>query len=116
MQSFGFMDGISIPAVKGVDTPLPGQTTIDTGRVLIGHTNDNQPFVTTPMTRPDWAKDGSVMCFRKLDQKVPEFNAFLARNATATESADLLGACMVGRWKSGVYLNLLYSDLNISGA
>ena len=98
------MDGISIPAVKGVDTPNPGQTTIDTGRVLIGHTNDNAPGIgtTTPMSRPDWAKDGSVMCFRKLDQKVPEFNAFLARNATAIESADLLGACMVGRWQSGM--------------
>lgn len=101
------MDGISIPAVNGVDTPLPGQTTIDTGRVLIGHTNDNAPFPhSTPMPRPDWAKDGSVMCFRKLDQKVPEFNAFLARNATATESADLLGACMVGRWKSGMCIIL----------
>lgn len=100
------MDGISIPAVKGIDAPLPGQTPIDTGRVLIGHTNDNQPFVTTPMDRPEWAKDGSVMCFRKLDQKVPEFNAFLAANVSKTESAELLGACMVGRWKSGMHLTL----------
>jgi Dyp-type peroxidase family len=45
--------------------------------------------------------------FRKLQQFVPEFNEFLAKNPipdkglTPAEGSELLGARLVGRWKSG---------------
>ena len=70
------------------------------GVILTGEPGDN---VTT---RPSWAKDGSFLVFRQLQQFVPEFNAFLTANAppvsgmTQAQSAELLGARMVGRWKS----------------
>lgn len=49
------------------------------------------------------------MAFRKLQQKVPEFNKWTLDNAiqnqantlTVQQGADYLGARMFGRWKSG---------------
>lgn len=96
---FGFMDGISNPAVTGFSTPLPGQQVLDPGLFLLGESGDL-------VSRPSWAKDGSFLAFRQLQQRVPEFNAFLVDNAlsnpnlTADQNAELLGARMMGRWKS----------------
>lgn len=64
----------------------------------------NQPPV--PHQRPDWAVGGSIMAFRKLHQRVPEFDKFLEDNPikkhglTHEEGVALRGARMVGRWKS----------------
>ncbi|KAJ3798574.1 fungal peroxidase [Lentinula aff. detonsa] len=104
-EHFGFMDGISNPAVTGFSTPLPGQQVIDPGLFLLGETGDT-------VTRPTWAKDGSFLAFRQLQQRVPEFNKFLVDNAlsnpnlTADQNAELLGARMMGRWKSGAPVDL----------
>ncbi|KAJ6602232.1 dye-decolorizing peroxidase precursor [Mycena sp. CBHHK59/15] len=99
-EHFGFMDGISQPAVNGFTNPvLPGQTP---GFFLLGETGD-----ASISKRPAWAKDGSFLVFRQLQQMVPEFNKFLTDNPlvvpglTAEEGSELLGSRMVGRWKSG---------------
>ncbi|GJJ12992.1 hypothetical protein Clacol_007241 [Clathrus columnatus] len=110
-EHFGFLDGISQPAINGFAPPLPGQTPIDPGHILLGETGDS-------LTRPAWAKDGSFLAFRQLKQLVPEFNQFLANNPinqsglTAKQGSDLLGARMVGRWKSGAPVDLapLFDD------
>jgi Dyp-type peroxidase family len=47
---------------------------------------------------PPWAKDGSYLVIRRLRQDVPGFHKFLASQGV---DADLLGAKIVGRWKSG---------------
>ncbi|KAJ7844806.1 dye-decolorizing peroxidase precursor [Mycena leptocephala] len=76
-EHFGFMDGISQPAVTGFTNPiLPGQTP-DTG----------DPGLSL---RPAWAKDGSFLVFL---QPIP--------GLTPAQGSELLGARMVGRWKSG---------------
>ena len=106
--SFGFLDGISDPAVLGVDDPLPGQETIREGIILLGREGD-QPNVPGIVNRPPWAVDGSFLAFRFLPQRVPEFNAFLKNNAIPIPDPskppelgmELLGARLVGRWKSG---------------
>lgn len=98
---FGFADGISQPAVTGFTANvLPGQTPVPAGEFLLGEDGDS-------VTRPAWAKDGSFLVFRQMEQLVPEFNKFLLDNPivepgvlTAQEGSDLLGARMVGRWKS----------------
>nr|WAW38305.1 DyP-type peroxidase [Mycena epipterygia] len=108
---FGFLDGISNPAVSGFQTPHPGQAVVPPGEILVGETGDS-------VTRPAWAKDGSFLAFRQLKQLVPEFNKFLADNPiraptlTSQQGSDLLGARMVGRWKSGapVFLAPLVDD------
>ncbi|KAJ7484486.1 fungal peroxidase [Mycena latifolia] len=99
-EHFGFLDGISNPAVDGFQNPLPGQAVVPTGEIIVGETGDS-------VARPPWAKGGSFLVFRQLKQLVPEFNKFLTDNPirksglTAQQGSDLLGARMVGRWKSG---------------
>jgi deferrochelatase/peroxidase EfeB len=96
------MDGISQPAVNGFTVaPNPGQQVVDPGVILVGQTGD--PGLSA---RPSWAKEGSFMAFRQLQQLVPEFNSYLSKNAPSVpgssrqQRADLLGARMFGRWKS----------------
>ena len=98
MCSFGYLDGVSQPAVSGVDTVInKGQETIGQGVILLGR--DGDPL---SQSRPDWAKDGSFLAFRYLSQLVPEFDAF--KKATAPKLGlddETLGARLMGRWKSG---------------
>lgn len=107
LLDFGYMDGIAQPAIKGfTSSPNPGQFVAQPGIILLGQDGDDTD-------RPSWATGGSFMVFRQLKQLVPEFNQFLTENAlevdglTAEEGAELLGARMVGRWKSvsnGLYV------------
>ncbi|KAJ4301659.1 dye-decolorizing heme-containing peroxidase [Kalmusia sp. IMI 367209] len=74
-EHFGYKDGISQPAIKGVDdvdgkTPLPGQTLVNQGFLL----------------------DSS----KPIEDDFPD----------APTPADILGARMVGRWKSGAPLRI----------
>ena len=97
--SFGFLDGISQPAIQDIDTkPNPGQETVAQGITLLGRVGDAIP-------RPSWALDGSFLAFRYLFQLVPEFDTFLKKNPIPglppAEGSELLGARLVGRWKSG---------------
>ncbi|KAF7323720.1 DyP-type peroxidase [Mycena kentingensis (nom. inval.)] len=105
-EHFGFLDGISNPGIDGFTSSFKaGQANVPAGEILLGEVND---FT----TRPDWAKDGSFLVFRQLKQLVPEFNKFLADNPvpvpglTPQQQSDLLGARMVGRWKSGAPIML----------
>jgi len=99
------LDGVSEPLIKGFDTDIPpGPKPVDPGVIVTGHTGDITP-------RADWAKEGSFLVFRYLFQQVPEFNDFLKKHPipkdgnekvlTPEEGSALLGARMVGRWKSG---------------
>ncbi|KAG9765642.1 hypothetical protein KCU73_g334, partial [Aureobasidium melanogenum] len=102
---FGFNDGISQPAVDGFDLhPKPGQGNVPQGIILLGRDGDIEK-------RPSWALDGSFLAFRSLSQRVPEFNEFLVQNAPVTNdptasASDLLGARLIGRWKSGAPIAL----------
>lgn len=97
---FGFLDGIAQPVISGFRAPLPGQAVLPAGSFLLNEEGD------TITTRPPWAKDGSFLAFRKLQQFVPEFNKYLLDNPT-NGSSELTGARMVGRWKS---VSLPYSQ------
>ncbi|KAJ7877181.1 fungal peroxidase [Mycena leptocephala] len=110
-EHFGFLDGISNPTINGF-TAKPGQAVVPASEILVGQPDD------TSVTRPAWAKDGSFLVFRQLKQLVPEFNKFLADNPivepglTPEQGSELLGARMVGRWKSGapVVLSPMFDD------
>ncbi|KAI1172119.1 hypothetical protein F4777DRAFT_562962 [Nemania sp. FL0916] len=109
-EHFGFNDGLSQPAVKDVDAGVvsePGEQPVRQGVILLGREGD-------AVQRPSWALDGSFLVFRYLKQLVPEFDAFLDANALDigptepgdTTGAELLGARLVGRWKSGAPIDL----------
>jgi hypothetical protein len=99
---FGYLDGVSQPAIAGFNTQIaPGQSLILPGIILLGEPGDQS-------SRPSWARDGSFLVFRQLKQLVPEWNKFLADNPikdpagslTPQQGSELLGARIVGRWKS----------------
>lgn len=106
------MDGISNPVVTGFDTVInPGPKLVEPGVLVTGHTGDPGLSIRAP-----WAVDGSFIAFRWLLQLVPEFNDFLNKNPipkdgngkvlTPAEGSELLGARMVGRWKSGAPIDI----------
>ncbi|KAG8917916.1 hypothetical protein FRC01_002128, partial [Tulasnella sp. 417] len=105
-EHFGYLDGISQPAIKGLVQKHAGQLECDPGAIIMGLKGD------LFTNRPDWSIGGSVMAFRKLHQRVPEFDRFLEDNPirkpglTFKEGSELRGARMVGRWKSGAPIDL----------
>ncbi|KAG8918422.1 hypothetical protein FRC01_001866 [Tulasnella sp. 417] len=105
-EHFGYLDGISQPAIKGLVQKHAGQLECDPGAIIMGLKGDGF------QGRPGWAVGGSVMAFRKLHQRVPEFDKFLEDNPirkpglTPKEGSELRGARMVGRWKSGAPIDL----------
>ncbi|EJD48669.1 DyP-type peroxidase [Auricularia subglabra TFB-10046 SS5] len=106
-EMFGYKDGIAQPALDGFGDTHPGQLVVPPGMILTGMDGDSG-------VRPvdGWMTGGSFLVFRQLEQLVPEFDKFLLDNApivegkTLQERADLLGARMVGRWKSGAPIDL----------
>ncbi|TRX88292.1 hypothetical protein FHL15_010796 [Xylaria flabelliformis] len=124
-EHFGFNDGLSQPAVQNVDAGVisePLEKPVRQGVILLGREGDDGLVVpgdsTTPkgIKRPSWALDGSFLAFRYLKQLVPEFDAFLEANPLKgvpfppapgdPTGAELLGARLVGRWKSGAPVDL----------
>lgn len=115
--SFGFLDGISNPAVIGFDkNPPPGPAPVRAGAILLGHPGDENQE-----NREPWMVDGSFLVFRYLFQHVPEFDKFIEDNAikmpglSKEEGKELLGARLVGRWKSGM-LNLVTLEIEFTKA
>ena len=106
--SFGFLDGVSNPAIIGFDkNPPPGPAPVRAGVILLGQDGDLRKDQRDP-----WQVDGSFLAFRLLFQRVPEFDEFVFANRlqlpglSEKEGADLFGARLVGRWKSGAPLDL----------
>ena len=110
--SFGFLDGVSNPKVVGFDKVInPGPAPVKPGTLVTGQTGDPNLAI-----REAWSIDGSFLTFRYLFQEVPEFDAFLNTHAlakdgngkvlTPEEGSALLGARMVGRWKSGAPIDI----------
>ncbi|KUJ16039.1 Dyp-type peroxidase [Mollisia scopiformis] len=107
-EHFGYLDGVSQPNIEGIDKsadPNPVQAPIPQGLILTGRPGDESSSG-TPTPRPAWALDGSFMAFRYLSQNVPEFQAFVDANNPPNAPKDLLGARLVGRWKSGAPVDI----------
>jgi Dyp-type peroxidase family len=118
-EHFGFRDGISQPGIRGLtgrsqpqrapDQGLPGQDLVWPGEFVFGYPGQKPddphlpgPMVTLPAA---WARNGSFMVFRRLEQLVPEFHRFIASRAGSLGiGADLLASRLLGRWPSGAPL------------
>jgi Dyp-type peroxidase family len=120
-EHFGFTDGISQPGIRGLTRPsrpgaapdegLPGQDLLWPGEFVLGYPGQDpqdseKPGPIAPLPAP-WARNGSYMVFRRLEQRVPEFRSFVASQAARLGMyPELLAARMVGRWRSGAPLEL----------
>ncbi|KIK52441.1 hypothetical protein GYMLUDRAFT_233483 [Collybiopsis luxurians FD-317 M1] len=124
-EHFGYKDGISQPALRNLTSERPGQIQVNCGVVIIGFKGD--PVIDGAGQRPAWTKGGTMMVFRKLQQYVQLFNAYLEKNGprwkdfvpavpqsealTDKQGEELWGARMIGRWKSGAPIALCpYKD------
>ena len=124
-EHFGFRDGVSQPAVRGMsrsyqpayqpayqpDQRPTGDNLIWPGEFVFGYPGQHPDFPEKEGPPPEmaapWMRNGSFMVFRRLDQKVPEFRRFVADQAARLGiDRELLAARMVGRWKSGAPLEL----------
>jgi Dyp-type peroxidase family len=144
-EHFGFKDGISQPGVRGlisrrpkiyftprllkrppagnIEFAKPGQPLVWPGHFVLGYPfgdrNDGSRQNALPLKRP-WFKNGSFLVFRRLNQNVAGFTAFVK-----TEAAKLakqpgfegitpqhLGALLVGRWPSGAPVSRTPGDDN----
>jgi Dyp-type peroxidase family len=123
-EHFGFKDGVSQPGIRGVnfpDDPLgnpdqgqPGQDLLWPGEFVLGYpkqipqlsAGQEEGLNTEPgpisKSGPAWTVDGSYLVFRRLAQDVPGFRAQVEKLAQQNGlSHDLMGAKLVGRYKSG---------------
>jgi Dyp-type peroxidase family len=115
-EHFGFKDGISQPAIRGLTTSSypqgsnqagPPQDVIAGGEFVLGYPRQQPPDPgDDPLTpQPKWAENGSYLVFRRLQQDVKGFRDFLSSEAARLETTvDLLGAKLVGRYRSGAPL------------
>lgn len=106
-QSFGFLDGVSHPQIIGIDgprervklgfqldkvtQPTDFSNSVDPGVILIGRKGESE--------QPQWAKDSTFLVFRKLEQHVGAWNAYIVKNGG--KNPNQFGAQLMGRWKSG---------------
>jgi Dyp-type peroxidase family len=129
-EHFGFKDGVSQPAVRGqlagsgqllsprylaADDPhsdifaKPGQHLVWPGQFLLGEPRQDPQAPVRPAaaatTFPSWARRGSYLVCRRLEQDVEAFWDFAA---SAAERLGLpavnVATSMVGRWPSGAPL------------
>lgn len=132
-EPFGFTDAISDPVFRGqfdpaaealaakgggkiADGPYHEDTSwaaLETGEFILGHPDEGQelPVVTQPAA---FARNGAFMVWRKLEQDVDAFEAYIAEQAEVwmhvngtddrEEAEETLRAKMVGRWRSGIPL------------
>jgi Dyp-type peroxidase family len=128
-EHFGFKDGVSQPGIRGInapDDPLanpnqghPGQDLLWPGEFVLGyptqkrkakkgHDGPNPDPGTTSKSGPSWTKNGSYLVFRRLQQDVAKFQTQIKDLATQLSmTQDLVGAKLVGRYKSGCPIEAL---------
>jgi Dyp-type peroxidase family len=153
-EQFGFKDNISRPVVRGrwpkdpfdfvfprkipgdkifetvrKDFADPGNRLIWPGHFIFGYGRQKgdhtQAYDRADQAKgPPWARNGSLMVYRRLRQNVDEFKRFVEKTATdltrkhpaAPIDADRLGALLIGRWKSGTPLvRSPLKDIGITG-
>jgi Dyp-type peroxidase family len=114
-EHFGFKDGISQPGIRGlIASSYPqgssqsdaAKDVIAGGEFVLGYPRQQPDPADDPLTpQPEWTQDGSYLVFRRLRQDVKGFRDFLSSEAAKLETTvDLLGAKLLGRYRSGAPL------------
>ncbi|WP_342591566.1 Dyp-type peroxidase [Paenibacillus shirakamiensis] len=103
----GFRDGISNPYIDG--SPFPPafghEGPVKSGEFLFGYPNESGQIMEGPSPAP-LGHNGSYLSLRKLHICAAAYRRYVQEKATASLSAERIGAKMVGRWPSGTPLAL----------
>lgn len=113
-EHFGFRDGLSQPFVDmGLGDPGPGGgtpsrqgtwTPIAPGEIFLDEKDEDGKSHRFP-SNEKLRKDSTYLVFRKLEQDVHAFHAFLEQQRPGDQAAqDRLAAQFVGRWPDGTPL------------
>ena len=121
-EHFGFADPVSQPPIEGADPPpYPGDGEpqpdgtwrgLKPGEFLLGYEDEVGPEGTRAPEPLELRLNGTYVVFRKLYQDVAAFRRYLgtaAKSLYGSDDAyhrDLIGAKMMGRWRSGCPLDL----------
>lgn len=116
LEHFGFRDGISQPFVDmNLGDPLPGGGTpsrnrtwapVAHGEIFLNERDEDGNEHHLPI-HPLLREGSTFLVFRKLEQDVAAFRAYLARQRPNDRAAqDRLAAQFVGRWPNGTPLTL----------
>jgi Dyp-type peroxidase family len=106
-EHFGFRDGIAQPTLQGLGTPDPPNNVTAAGEVFLGCVNAFGERAHVPAEkRTSFARHGTYLVVRQLEQDVPGFWASCRATVASDEDAIRLASRMVGRWPSGAPLVL----------
>jgi Dyp-type peroxidase family len=104
---FGFVDGLSNPAIEGSGMPgnNPQEPPIKAGEFLLGYPNEFGEL--PPMPAPEvLGRNGTYLAVMKLHTRVAAWRQYLRANAASPADEERLAAKIVGRWPSGAPLTL----------
>ena len=104
---FGYRDRLSQPVIEGTeDIPYNGcGGPLKAGEFILGYPDESgQPY---PMPQPEiLSRNGTYLAYRRLEEHVARFRAFLAEHGETPEERELIAAKLMGRWRSGAPLTL----------
>lgn len=127
-EHFGFVDGISQPAIDGYHKADSPMHRVKAGEFLLGYPNEYGLYTDRPLIdagepaaavlpddvegsgRRDFGRNGTYLVMRQLPQNVAAFRGTLDRltenpdGSSNAEASARLAAQMVGRWPSGAPL------------
>lgn len=105
-EHFGYLDGVSHPAVEG--SGIPGSNRLEaplkSGEFVLGYPDEIGGAQTPQPTV--LGRNGSYAVFRKLHQDVAAFRCYLRDNSAGAQDEELIAAKIMGRWRSGAPLAL----------
>ncbi|HEX4739592.1 MAG TPA: peroxidase [Allosphingosinicella sp.] len=104
---FGYRDRLSQPVIEGSeDIPYNGcGGPLKAGEFILGYPDESgQPY---PQPQPRiLSRNGSYLAYRRLEEHVGAFRAFLAEHGETPGEQELIAAKLMGRWRSGAPLSL----------
>jgi Dyp-type peroxidase family len=104
---FGYRDRLSQPVIEGSgEEPTPGSgAPLKAGEFILGYPDEHGIIADRP--QPEHiARNGSYMAYRRMQEHVGKFRAFLRQQGETSEEQELIAAKLMGRWRSGAPLVL----------
>jgi Dyp-type peroxidase family len=104
---FGYRDRLSQPVIEDSgEEPTPGSgPPLKAGEFILGYPDETGQVAGAALPEP-FGRNGSYMAYRRLEEHVPAFRAFLQANGRTQEEQELVAAKLMGRWRSGAPLTL----------
>jgi Dyp-type peroxidase family len=104
---FGYRDRLSQPVIGGSgQEPTPGSgAPLQPGEFILGYPDEEGQIPNLPQPEV-LSRNGCFMAYRRLQEHVALFRAYLHDHAETAEEQELLAAKFMGRWRSGAPLVL----------